>query len=289
MSSHTETEVPDTIVLIHGLWMTPRSWEAWIDRYQSRGYTVLAPAWPGLDVEVEALNRDATPLTKLDVNTVVDHYASIIRALDRPPIIMGHSLGGTIVQVLLARGLGAAAVGVAPATVKGVLDLPLATLRSSRPVLGNPFNRGKATGLSAKQFHYAFGNTMTREESDAVYARYHVPAANRVLFEIALANLSRNAPTKVDFASDARAPMLFIAFEKDHVVPPKPIRHNVGKYSRSKAITAYKEFLDRPHFPGAPGWEEVADYALAWALDPTEEEIDGRLHLTGVRRPAAHA
>ncbi len=288
-ANHAEIEVPDTIVLIHGLWMTPRSWKAWADRYESRGYTVLAPAWPGLDVEVEALNRDPTPLTKLDVKTVVDHYDGIIRSLDAPPIIMGHSLGGTLVQLLLARGLGAAAVGVAPATVKGVLDLPLSTLRSSRPVLGNPFNRGNATGLSAKQFHYAFGNTVSREESDAIYQRYHVPAANRVLFEIAFANLSRNAPTAVDFANDARPPMLFIAFEKDHVVPPKPIRHNVEKYSRSKAITAYKEFPGRPHFPGAPGWEEVADYALAWALDPTEEEIDGRIHLAGVRRAAEHA
>lgn len=98
---------------------------------------------------------------------------------------MGHSLGGTITQLLLDRGLGAAGVGLASAAVKGVRDLPLSTLRSTRPVLGNPFNRGKATGLSAKQFHYAFGNTLSRADSDAIYKRYHVPAANRVLFETA--------------------------------------------------------------------------------------------------------
>src|SRR5215217_8864878 len=86
-----------------------------MERYEGRGYRVLAPSWPGLEGEVEALNRDSTPLTKLDVTKIVDHYDGIIRGLDSPPIIMGHSLGGTIVQLLLARGLPAAGVGVAPA------------------------------------------------------------------------------------------------------------------------------------------------------------------------------
>ena len=259
------TKSPDTIVFIHGLWMTPRSWEQWAPHYESRGYRVLAPAWPGLEVEVEALNRDPSPLTKLDVRTVVDHYARIISELESPPIIVGHSLGGTMMQLLLDRGLGAAGVGVASAAVKGVRDLPLSTLRASRPVLGNPFNRGKATPLSAKQFHYAFGNTLSREASDALYSGYHVPAANRVLFEVAFANLSRKTPVQVDFGRDRRAPMLLIAFGEDHVVPPKPIRHNAEKYAKSKATTAFKEFAGRPHFPAAPGWEEVADYALTWA------------------------
>ena len=51
----TDAQSPDTIVLIHGFWVTPRSWEHWITRYESRGYRVLAPAYPGFDVEVEAL------------------------------------------------------------------------------------------------------------------------------------------------------------------------------------------------------------------------------------------
>jgi pimeloyl-ACP methyl ester carboxylesterase len=125
MTTSNQSTPPDTIVLIHGLWMTPRSWEKWMERYESRGYRVLAPAWPGLEVEVEALRADPTPLTKLDARKVIDHYDGIIRGLDRPPIIMGHSLGGAMTQVLL--GLGAAGVGVAAATVKGVCDLSLST------------------------------------------------------------------------------------------------------------------------------------------------------------------
>ena len=190
---------PDTIVLIHGLWMTPRSWEHWKERYEGQGYKVLAPAWPGLEVEVEALRADPTPLTKLTGKQVIDNYERIIRELDSPPVIMGHSLGGAVTQVLLDRGLGAAAVGVAPATVKGIRDLPLSTLRATGHILGRPFNGGNATPSNRKQFRYAFGNTMTQEESDAIYDRYYIPSANRVLYDIALSNLSRNAPTEVDF------------------------------------------------------------------------------------------
>ena len=99
---------PDTIVLIHGLWMTPRSWEGWAERYQSRGYKVLAPAWPGLEGEVEALNEDPSPIAALDIEQIVDAYEGIIRGLESPPIIAGHSLGGTVTQLLLDRGVGAA-------------------------------------------------------------------------------------------------------------------------------------------------------------------------------------
>jgi Alpha/beta hydrolase family len=75
MSTSTESTGADTIVFIHGLWMTPRSWEQWIERAEGRGYTTIAPAWPGMEVEVEALNADPTPPEKLDVNTFVDHHA----------------------------------------------------------------------------------------------------------------------------------------------------------------------------------------------------------------------
>ena len=114
----------DIILLIHGLWMTPRSWEKWIKRYEERGYTVLAPSWPGMEGEVEALNHDPAAIAKLDVTQIVDYYATIIRDLPTPPIVMGHSLGGTITQLLLDRGLGVVGVGVASGTVKGVPDLP---------------------------------------------------------------------------------------------------------------------------------------------------------------------
>ena len=264
-STVTETSGPDTVLFVHGLWMTPRSWEKWAERYEERGYKVLAPAWPGMEGEVEALNADPSPIADLDVDDIVDHYTRIIEELDSPPIIMGHSLGGTVLQVLVDRGLGAAAVGVAPGTVKGVPDLPLSTLRATLPALRNPFKRHSAVPLNPRQFHYAFANTLSQEESDEIRDRYHVPCAVTVLREAAFASLHRDAPTKVDFARDDRAPMLFMAFEHDHIIPPSVARHNAEKYAESEATTEFKEFEGRPHFPGAPGYEEVADYAIEWA------------------------
>jgi pimeloyl-ACP methyl ester carboxylesterase len=255
----------DTIVLIHGLWLTPRSWERWVDRYTSRGFRVLAPAWPGMEAEVEALNADPSPIARLTVDRIVDHYEEIILGLERPPIIIGHSFGGTFTQILLDRGLGAAGVGVASATVKGVRDLPLSTIKVAAPAL-SPFKKDEAVPLTPKEFHYAFANTLTREESDAIYRRYHVPAAGTVLREYAFANFHRDGPTTVDFRREARAPLLFIGFGEDHVMPPKVVGHNEEKYDDAVSITEFKEFPGRPHFPAAPGWEEVADYALDWAV-----------------------
>jgi pimeloyl-ACP methyl ester carboxylesterase len=256
---------PDTIVLIHGLWLTPRSWERWADRYAHRGYRVLAPAWPGMEGEVEALNDDPSPIAKLTTSRIIDHYEEIILELERPPIIMGHSFGGTFTQVLLDRGLGAAGVGVASATVKGVRDLPLSAIKVAAPAL-NPFKKDEAVPLTPEEFHYAFANTLSREESDALYRRYHVPAAGRVLREYASANFRHEAPTAVDFRREARAPLLFIAFGEDHVMPPKVVGHTEQKYDDAVSLTEFKEFPGRPHFPAVPGWEDVADYALSWAV-----------------------
>ena len=265
MASSSGGATPDTILLIHGLWMTPRSWEGWKDRFESRGYKVLAPAWPGLEAEVEALNADPSPIARITIEDVVDHYEKILRNLDRPPIVMGHSFGGAFTQILLDRGLGAAGVGVASATVKGIKDLPLSTLKASAPALFH--KKGESVALTSKQFHYAFANTLSEEESDRIYQRYHVPGSTTVLHEGAFANFHKNPPTKVDFHRQGRAPLLFIGFEEDHIVPPKAIRHNEEKYDNPDSITEYKEFPGRPHFPAAPGWEEVADYALRWAVE----------------------
>ena len=219
MAEDTVSIKPDTIVMIHGLWMTPRSWEHWKEHYEARGYKVHTPAWPGFEGEVEALNADPSPMDNLRAETVIDFYEGFIGELPSTPIIMGHSLGGAMTQVLLNRGLGCVGVGVSSATVKGVRDLPFSTLKAAGPVL-NPLKRGKPVPLDEKEFHYAFANTMSEEESKPLFERYAVPAASGVLADIALANLHRNPPTEVDFAKEGRIPLLFIGFGEDHVVPP---------------------------------------------------------------------
>src|SRR4051812_44656715 len=173
------------IVLVHGLWLTPRSWEGWKERFESRGHEVHAPAWPRMEAEVEELRRDPSPMNGLGGTEVVDHYAEYIRGLARPPIIVGHSFGGLVTELLLDRGFGAAGVALSPAQVKGVLRLPPATLRSAFPVLGNPANRKRTVELTPKQFHYGFTNTMSGEEAKAAYDRYQVPGSGRVIFQAA--------------------------------------------------------------------------------------------------------
>jgi pimeloyl-ACP methyl ester carboxylesterase len=255
---------PDTIVMIHGLWLTSRSWEHWKERYEGRGYTVLAPSWPGMEADVDALNADPRPIAGLTIDGIIDRYEKLIRDLDGPPIIFGHSFGGIFMQVLLDRGMGAAGVGVASAAVKGVLEVPLSQIRSVSSAL-SPLKKGEAVGLSPREFHYAFTNTLSEADSNAIYERYHVPAPTDVLREGALASLHRDAPTKVDFARIARAPLLMIGFGEDHLVPPKVVRSNERKYDDDVSITEYAEYPGRPHFPGAPGWEAVADASLDWA------------------------
>jgi pimeloyl-ACP methyl ester carboxylesterase len=256
------------IVLIHGLWMTPRSWEHWAERYTARGHEVLAPAWPGMDRTVEDLRRDPSGIEHLGVAEIVDHYEEIIRALDDAPIVMGHSFGGLFTQLLLDRGLGAAGVAIDSAAAKGVFALPPSQLRSAFPVLKNPLNNHRAVALSPEEFRYAFTNTLSDEESKAVYERYAVPGPGRVLFQGALANLNPRAETHVDYRNEERAPLLFIAGGEDHVIPAKVNEANAKRYRKSKAVTDYKEFPGRAHFTlGQEGWEEVADYALDWAVD----------------------
>jgi pimeloyl-ACP methyl ester carboxylesterase len=247
--------------------MTPHSWDKWVDRYSSRGYRVVAPAWPGLDRDIADIRRDPSSLAGLGVTEIVDHYDRIIRDLDQPPIIMGHSFGAAFTQLLLDRGLGAAAVAISSAPVKGVLRLPFSSLRSAWPALKNPANRKRSFTLSPKQFRYRFGNTMSEEQSNAAYEDRYIPGSGRVLFQAGLANFTPNATTKVDFRRPGRAPMLMIAGEKDHVAPPSIVRSMFKKQRKSPSTTDYKEFPGRSHYIcGERGWEEVADYALAWVM-----------------------
>ncbi len=241
---------PDTIVLIHGPWLTPRSWEGWAERYARRGYCVLMPAWPGMEVEVEALNTDPSPIAQQTVDRVVNHYEQVVLGLDRPPLIMGHSFGGTVTQVLLDRGLGAAGLGMASATVLAVGDLG----RSAG---------GEVVALTPAAFHDAFANTMSRQDSDAIHARYHVPAPRAMLSRDAFANVLADAPTRPDPRREPRAPLLLVGFGEDRLVRPPAVRPS----QEDDEITAILRFPGRPHYPAAPGWEEVADQALDWLLE----------------------
>jgi pimeloyl-ACP methyl ester carboxylesterase len=261
-----EGSAPDTIVLLHGFWVTPRSWEHWIDHYQARGFRVLAPAYPGFEVEVEALNADPSPIEALTVPAIVEHFESVIGELESPPIVMGHSAGGAFTQIVLDHGFGAAGVAINSAPTEGVAVVPLSQIKASFPVLKNPANRHRAVGFTFEQWQYAFTNTFSEEQSRALYERYHVPASGSIFWGSALANIHPgHDDTYVDYHNDARAPLLFISGSEDHLMPPK-IQQSNAKHYKSDTVTEIMQF-EGPHLlPAKDGWQEVADYALDWAL-----------------------
>lgn len=267
--SADQQAAPDTIVLIHGLWMTPLSWEHWTERFKARGYKVLTPAWPGMDADIEQLRKDTSAIDDLGIEEIIDAYDSTIRALATPPIIMGHSFGGAFTEILLDRGLGAAGVAIDAAAVRGITKLPFSTLRSGFPILKSPLNRHRAVPLTFDEFHYSFTNTMDDKDARAAFERYAAPGPGRVLFEGAFANFNPRTALQLDFKNEVRAPLLLIAGGSDHVVPASIDKATSERFQRkSSALTDYKEFPGRSHFTiGQEGWEEVADYALDWAIE----------------------
>lgn len=268
--STNDPDRPDTIVLIHGLWMTPRSWEHWVPYYEAKGFRVLTPTYPGFEIEVEALRETPEVIATVTVPDTVDHLADVIAGLEKPPIIIGHSFGGTLTQLLLARGLGAAGIVIDSAPTEGVRISPPSQLKSLFPILSKPGSAHKAVGFTADEFHYTFTNTLDKDESDKVYERYHIPAPGNWVWAYGLvANYKPgHQETWVDYSNNNRAPLLFIAGEADHIMPPAVNRSNAKHYEKSSARTDYHEFEGRAHFTcGEPGWEAVADYALDWALE----------------------
>jgi len=254
-----------TIVLINGLWISALSWELWVHHYADKGYHVIAADWPGREGEIDRVRRDPSNFASLGLADVVDYYEQLIRELETPPIIIGHSFGGLVTQILLDRGWGAAGVAVASAPVKGVRRLPLSSLKIALSALANPFNKRETTSLSPKQFHETFANTLTEAQSRSAFTRYALPGPNRVLLQTMLANFTRHAATTVNVYNDTRAPLLLVAGSKDHCAPPSLIKANFDLYRESKAETDYKEYPDQSHFTLLHE-TKIADYVLGWAL-----------------------
>ncbi len=273
------TNSTDTVVLIHGLWMTPLSWEHWVSRYQEAGFRVLTPGYPGIEpgeAGVAAVRKDPSILAGLGVQQITDNLSDVISGLDSKPIIMGHSFGGGFVQLLLDRDLGSAGVSIDGAGCKGVKALPFSQIRATFPVLKNPANKKRGVPIAEEQWHYGFANNLTREEAKPFYDRYAIPVSGRMLFEAGFANFAPNSPLTVDYRRAGRAPLLFISGGNDHAVPAPVQRESYRKHAKnSGSTTAYKLFEGRDHFTcGEAGWEAVADFALDWAQNPKGGVLD---------------
>jgi pimeloyl-ACP methyl ester carboxylesterase len=243
--------------------MTPLCWEKWIPYYESKGYHCVAPAWPGRDKSVEELRRahPDSELAKLKLNQVVDQMETFIKGLNEKPAIIGHSMGGLAVQILLQRDVAVAGIAIDPAPPAGVFTTEFSFVKANFPAI-NPFLLSQPVQMTFEHFQYAFVNTLPLDEQHAAYDRYVVPESRGV------PTSSLGAAGKVDF-SRPRRPLLITAGEKDHIIPASLNRLNHQKY-KGPSVADFKEFAGRDHFlTGSRGWEEIADYCLAW-LDNIE-------------------
>jgi pimeloyl-ACP methyl ester carboxylesterase len=252
------------VVLIHGAWLTPLSWENFEQFFTAKGYEVLLPEWPRKADGVEAQRRDPSKLAGLGIKEIVDHHDAFIRQLPEPPFIIGHSFGGLFTQILLDRGLGAAGVAMDPGPPKGILNLPPAALISASPVLLHPSKWGGIIELSLKQFTRGFVTNWSPDDAKKAYERYAVPETGRILFQAGTANFKPRSEATVNFKNPARAPLLITGGSKDLTVPAALSRSIYKKHKKGPARTDYLEF-DRPHLLMAgEGWEEVAQSVADW-------------------------
>ncbi len=185
------------VMFVHGLWLLPSSWDNWAKVFEEAGYTALTPGWPDDPETVAEAKQHPETFARKTVGQVADHFEDVSRKLDGTPVVIGHSFGGLLAQILAGRGVAKATVAIDPAPFRGVLPLPVSALKSASPALSNPTNRHKAVPLTYEQFRYAFANAVGEDEAKALYDTYCVPASGAPIFQAAAANLNPWTEVKV--------------------------------------------------------------------------------------------
>jgi pimeloyl-ACP methyl ester carboxylesterase len=250
-----------TVMLIHGAWLTPASWNLFRHRYEARGYTVVIPPWPLADRPIEELRRSPHPeFRRLTIHKIVDHYAQLLRALPSSTIVIGHSYGGLFAQLLLDRGLGAAGVALDPAPIRGVAPTRRALL-SALPVFLAWRGWNRVLTMRFADFATNFAQTLPEPEKRPAYDQYIVPTPGRLYYQGAF-----GIGTGIQPKNPERAPLLLIAGGRDRIVEPSMVHATYTRQRHAPSTTGFKLFPGRSHFLMVePGWEEVADYAIEWA------------------------
>jgi non-heme chloroperoxidase len=253
------------VAFVHGLWLLPSSWERWAAMFEEAGFTTVSPGWPDDPETVEEAKAHPEVFAHKSVGQIADYVDGIIRLLDKKPVVIGHSFGGLLAQIIAGRGLASVTVAIDPAPFRGVLPLPVSALRSASPVLSNPANRNRAVPLTYEQFRYGFANAVGEDEAKELYETYSVPGSGVPIFQAASANLNPWTEAKVDTKNPERGPLLIIVGEKDHTVPPAIAKAAYKRQKGNEGVTEFVEIPGRGHALVIDnGWRDVADIALAF-------------------------
>lgn len=249
-----------TIVFIHGAWVTPESWDVFRAPFAAAGYDVRTPAWPWVaDHEVAELNGNPPAgFGDLSIVRIADHLQNLIEALPANPILLGHSFGGLLTQMLLDRGVGSAGVVLNPAPIGGLVPGPSAW-RAIAPILLRPNGWRRPYNFTRERFGRLFANAAPPAPVDEAYERYVIPAPGKIFHQAAFWSGTRIDPRR------RTQPLLITGGTEDRLISPYLSRAAYRRQSRAPAPTDYVEFSGRSHFLVAePGWEEVADHVLLW-------------------------
>jgi non-heme chloroperoxidase len=272
------------VVFIHGLWLLPSSWAAWADLFQRAGYAPLTPDWPGDPATVEEARANPDVFAKRTLQQIADHTAEVITALDQKPVVMGHSTGGLVAQMLAGRALAAATVAIDPGVFRGVLPLPASVLKGVGPFLINPLTRRRAITLTFDQFTYGWTNALDEQEGRDLYERYHVAGSGIALAQMGNANLNPWTQAKVNTKNPDRGPLLIIDGEKDHTVPWAIAHAAYKRQRRNPGVTEVVKMPNRGHALTIDhGWREVAETALDFVRRSVRSDGDPT---GGAQRPS---
>jgi non-heme chloroperoxidase len=253
------------VVFVHGLWLLPSSWDRWAALFEAAGYVALTPGWPDDPDTVAEAKANPDVFAGKGIGEIADYEQSIIRRLGRRPVVIGHSFGGLLTQILAGRGLAVASVAISPAPSRGVLPLPFSALRSASVALKNPANWNRAVPLTFEQFRYSFANAVDEDEARELYLGYSVPGPAEPVFQSAAANLNPWSEAKVNRKNPERGPMLIISGDSDHTVPWAVANASYKLEKRNEGVTEIVEMKNRGHALTIDnGWREVADTALAF-------------------------
>ncbi|WP_406210208.1 alpha/beta fold hydrolase [Kitasatospora sp. NBC_01560] len=253
------------VMFVHGLWLHSTSWQPWAERFEAAGYRPVMPEWPGVPDTVAAARQDPDAQAGTGLAEISRHLAEFAATLDSRPILIGHSVGGFLVEKLLGDGIGRAAIAISPGQIKGVKAIGTNQVRSTFAFLSNPANRNRTVSLSAEQFRHGFANAVPQDESDELFEKWTIPSTARPLFQLALSNLEPHSPAAVNTGNESRGPLLLMAAKLDQTVDQVLVHSAFKQYRHSGAVTELMDYDDRGHSltvdSGAP---RLIDDSLAW-------------------------